>query len=98
LPGLQRAIRADQVPPFETLCSSSTREFYDDHRGTNYAQARYLCYYLQEQGKLREFYHAFRKDAQRDATGLSTLRSVLDRRDLRTFQESWSRFVLDLNF
>ncbi|MDH3718477.1 MAG: C39 family peptidase [Planctomycetota bacterium] len=98
LPGLQRAIRADQVPTFETLCSSSTREFYDDHRGTNYAQARYLCYYLQEQGKLRDFYHAFRKDAQRDATGLSTLRSVLDERDLQAFQKSWSRFVLNLNF
>ena len=34
-----------------------------DDRGTNYAQARYLCYYLQEHGLLEKFYHRFRAAA-----------------------------------
>ena len=50
LPGLQQAIRADRVPSFESLMSTTTRQFYDKDPGTNYSQARYLCYYLQEQG------------------------------------------------
>ncbi len=98
LPGLQQAIRAGQLPSFRALCSSSTTEFYQDHRGTNYAQARYLCYYLQEQGKLRDFYHRFRRSAKRDPTGLATLRAVLDQPDLQAFQKNWSRFVMNLKF
>jgi len=47
---LQKAIKKGTVPSFKGLCSMSTRTFYDEERGTNYAQARYLCYYLQEQG------------------------------------------------
>ena len=39
---------------------------YDDDRGANYAQARYLCYYLQQRGLLVKFYrefHAHQKEA-----------------------------------
>lgn len=48
LSGLQKAIRMKRVPSFETLCSTTDEQFYGDDRGTNYAQARYLCFYLQE--------------------------------------------------
>ena len=48
LPGLQKAIREKRVPSFKTLCSTTDDEFYGEDRGTNYSQARYLCYYLQE--------------------------------------------------
>ena len=58
LAGLQRAIRAGSVPSFRELTGTTDRQFYNEDKGTNYAQARYLCYYLQEQGKLREFYRA----------------------------------------
>src|SRR4029079_13999454 len=52
LPGLQRAIRSNEVPSFKALTAMDGNAFYSQDKGTNYAQARYLCYYLQEKGVL----------------------------------------------
>ena len=52
LPDLQTAILDDDVPSFERLMSYDSEAFYLADPGTNYAQARYLCLYLQEQGLL----------------------------------------------
>jgi len=98
LAGLQRAIRADKVPRFKKLCSTSTREFYEMDAGTNYAQARYLCYWLQEHGLLRRFYREFRDNVDEDPTGYKTLQNVLGRRDMKAFQQEWERYVLRLRF
>ncbi len=54
LAGLQNAIKRNEVPTFGILCSTTTHQFYRADPGTNYAQARYLCYYLQEKGLLRK--------------------------------------------
>ncbi len=96
LPGLQKAIGADKVPSFATLCATSTREFYNEDPGTNYSQARYLCYYLQEKKLLAKYYHEFRKSADQDPTGYETLKRVLGERDLDAFKKRWERFVLAL--
>ncbi|MCE9547462.1 MAG: hypothetical protein K8T25_18475 [Planctomycetia bacterium] len=98
LPGLQRAIRAKGIPTFATLCATTTREFYDDPHGTNYGQARYLCYYLQEKGKLRDFYHRFRKGAATDPSGYETLKAVLGEKDMEAFQKRWEKYVLALEY
>jgi hypothetical protein len=98
LAGLQRAIRAEHVRSFDELCGTTTGEFYNDSRGTNYGQARYLCYYLQQQGKLREFYHEFRKNAAKDPTGRDTLSEVLGEKDLDAFKKRWEAYVLKLRF
>ncbi|HVY62015.1 MAG TPA: hypothetical protein VHF22_10200, partial [Planctomycetota bacterium] len=45
LAGLQQAIRAGALPSFERLATEGDAAFYED--ATGYAQARYLCYYLQ---------------------------------------------------
>ena len=68
LHGLHEALKDEKykMPTFEELTSTSTREFYEEDPGTNYAQARYLLYYLQEQGLLVKFYHEFRRSAQDD--------------------------------
>jgi len=98
LAGLQKAIRNGRVPAFETLCGTTTREFYDRDPGTNYSQTRYLCYYLQERGLLTKFYHAFRKNADTDPTGYQTLLSILDEDDADAFRKRWEKFVLGLRF
>src|SRR5262249_16093656 len=69
LAGLQRAIKAGKVPSFEQLTGTSTREFYNEDPGTNYSEARYLCYYLQEQGLLTKYYHSFVRNQIADPTG-----------------------------
>ncbi len=98
LAGLQRAIREKRVPPLEQLCTTSTDAFYEDRPGVHYAQARYLCYYLQEQDLLEKFYHAFHANYRRDAFGWKTLKTVLGRDDMQAFQREWEQFVLGLRF
>lgn len=99
LPGLQRAIRRGDVPPFPTLLARNADAFYNrDDTGTNYAQARYLCYYLQERGLLVRFYREFSARRKADPTGLATLKKVLGERDMTAFQKRWEAWVLQLTF
>jgi hypothetical protein len=98
LRGLQAAIRDRKLPSFEKLCSTTTGEFYDRDRGTNYAQSRYLCYYLQEQGLLVKFYRAFRENVGHDPTGIETLKTILGEDDLAAFQKRWQTYVLKLEY
>jgi len=98
LAGLQEAIRKNAVPSFKTLTSTTDYSFYREDTGTNYAQARYLCYYLQEKGLLKKFYHKFHANCKRDPTGLETLKQVSGESDLDAFKKKWERFVLRLKF
>jgi hypothetical protein len=98
LPGLQRAIKAGTVPSFKELTSTTDSEFYGDDKGTNYAQARYLCYYLQEQGKLTKYYRDFVANHREDPTGYETLVKSLGEDDMAVFQRKWETFVMSLKF
>jgi hypothetical protein len=98
LPALQRALRKGTVPPFKALCETTTDEFYNHDGGSNYAQARYLCYYLQEHGLLIRFYQTFRRNVASDSTGYETLKSILRAEDMAEFQKRWKDFVLGLKF
>lgn len=98
LAGLQRAIKKGEVPSFAELTGLSHNAFYNEDRGTNYAQSRYLLYYLQEKGLLVPFYKAFRKARATDPTGYATLVSALGERDMKAFQARWQDWVLTLSF
>jgi len=98
LEGLQKAIRAGKLPSFEALCSTTNEQFYNEDRGSNYAQARYLCYYLQEKGLLVKFYHQFVAGRKDDPTGYKTLKAVLGEADMAAFQKRWEGYVLGLKF
>jgi hypothetical protein len=99
LPGLQDAIRSDEgLPSFESLCNTTDHEFYTEDSGTNYAQARYLCYYLQEHGKLISYYHEFRREQKNDPGGYRTLVRILGTPDMEEFHERWEEYVLGLEF
>jgi hypothetical protein len=98
LRGLQGALGDGPVPSFKTLCGTTTREFYHEDPGTNYAQARYLCYYLQEHGLLVKYFHEFRRSANDDPTGYETLARVLGEEDMDVFHEKWQQYVMKLRF
>lgn len=98
LAGLQRAIKNKTNPSFKDLLSTTRKEFYDDETGVHYAQARYLCYYLQEKGLLVKFYQEFTKNSATDPTGYKTVQKVLGERNMITFQKNWEDFVLKLVF
>jgi len=96
LPGLQRAIGAKAVPSFQDLTGMDTSAFYNDDKGTNYAQSRYLCYYLQEKGLLVKFYQEFHARQQEDPSGFKSLQKVLAEPDMNAFKTKWEKYVLDL--
>jgi hypothetical protein len=97
LPALQRAIREKKLRPLRELIADD--DFYGDrHVGMNYAQARYLLMYLQEQGKLAPYYKQLRADQAADKTGLATLEQVIEPKSLAQFEKDWRAWVLTLRF
>ena len=98
LAGLKQEIQAETLPSFKTLISTTTHQFYNMMKGNNYAQARYLCYYLQEKGLLETYYHAFQKNVKQDPAGYETLKTVLRKTDMDAFQKQWENWVLKLQF
>jgi hypothetical protein len=96
LPGLQQAIQSKQVPSFKDLTALDANAFYNEDRGVNYAQARYLCYYLQEKGVLVKFYQEFHARQKEDPTGFNTLQKILVEADMDLFKTKWEKYVLSL--
>ncbi len=101
LDGLKRGLRKHVVPSFRALMAMTDDEFRDADEGLHYAEARYLLYYLQEKGLLHDYYRQFRAHAAADPTGYATLTRVLGQSeggDMKTFQATWSAWVLGLTF
>ncbi len=102
LPDLKEAIREGKTLSFQQLMSLSEEEFYGGtvqaNSGQFYAQARYLCYYLQEQGLLVKFYREFVANVETDPTGCETLKRVLGKTDMDAFKTEWEAFVQELRF
>jgi hypothetical protein len=98
LRGLQDAIRESRVPSFADLTAMDSDAFYEQDRGTNYSQSRYLCYYLQERGLLVKYYRAFLAARAEDTTGYKTLQTILGEEDMDSFKQKWEKFVLKLTF
>jgi hypothetical protein len=98
LAGLQKAIANKKLQPFQDLFALDADEFYAEEKGTNYAQSRYLLYYLQEEKLLHAYYKAFIKNRKTDPTGLQTLKDVLKEKDLPAFQKRWEKWVMTLRF
>lgn len=96
LPGLQRAIRSKAVPSFKDLTAMDTNAFYNEDKGVNYAQARYLCYYLQQKGVLVKFYREFHARQKQDANGYQTLQKILAETNMDAFKVKWEKYVLGL--
>jgi hypothetical protein len=96
LPGLQRAIKAGAVPSFKLLASLNAHGFYDQDKGTNYSQARYLCYYLQQRGILVKFYREFHAHQKTDPTGYKSLQKTLGVADMNVFKQRWEKYILGL--
>jgi len=93
LPVLHEGIREGHLVPLRKLLSTSTDEFYNDPHSMHYAQARYLLYYVQENGKLREFYKQFVDNAEKDPAGLQTICRVMKVDSIEALEKNWLKFV-----
>ncbi|MCX7804585.1 MAG: hypothetical protein N3A38_05275 [Planctomycetota bacterium] len=96
LPALQKAVAAGSAPALKKLVHSSAGEFYGARVGLNYAEARYLCMFLQEKGVLARFYAAFRDRFAEDPSGEKFLLEALGEKDLAAVEKSFSEWVSGL--
>ena len=53
---------------------------------------------LQERGLLIKYFHQFRKNVDKDPGGYETLKEILGRDDIATFQKEWQVYVSKLRF
>jgi hypothetical protein len=65
--------------------------------GVNYAQARFLCMYLQQQGKLVALYKSLRKEFHRDSTGAETLRSLFPGSSWAEIDDEFQKWAIALD-
>ena len=98
LRGLKAAIDSHDVPAFANLMRETAAEFYGDNSGVNYATARYLLFYVQQEGKLVDFYRTYRAGHVQDPTGIATLGTILDEADMRDFQQRWQAVTWFLSY
>lgn len=95
LPGLKAGLKAKRAPSFKTLVHTTTDEFYANPEGLHYAEARYLCYWLQEQGLLVKFIRRAQELKGEDPSGWKALEEVLGA-DPDSRRKEWEKFVLAL--
>lgn len=97
LPALQDAIRKKELRSLQEMIGDE--DFYAKSAvGLNYAQARYLMLYLQDQGHLGAFYTRLRDNHATDRTGLKTLQAIIAPQKLVEFESAWRAWVLRLHF
>jgi hypothetical protein len=95
LPGLRKG----GFVKLETLIKTTTAEFRGDKESLNYANARYLCFYLQQRGMLARFYKAFRDahKAGKDTTGWDTFKKTVGEGPAE-FEKKWHAWVKTLKW
>jgi hypothetical protein len=76
LKGLQEDLKTNTETQIDKLMELTDADFYGDRRSANYASARYLMQWLQEQGKLEAFYIRVRD--QKDNGPKLALMAVFD--------------------
>ena len=92
LPILLRAIKEKKLTGLRNLVSTTSAQFYGDARGTNYAEARYFCMYMQELGLLEKFYATFRANFKEDPTGGKTIEGLFGKK-IEEIQQDWTAWV-----
>ena len=75
-------------------------QFYLRDPGTNYAQSRYLLYYLQDKGLLARYYTELVRSQREDPSGYQTLQKLLGPagKDMTAFQRRWETYVLEQKY
>ncbi len=88
---LRHTIRRDELIPLAELVTLTGEQFTDEGRRT-YPEARYLLLYLHEQGKLAEWYTAYKDGFEDDPTGRRALQAVL-KKPLGQIEDDWLEWI-----
>ncbi len=98
LEGLQDALRKQRVPALRALVATDDDTFYGKDSGRNYAQARYLLYWLQERGLLQKFWRGYLRTRGEDRSGWTALTHAVGTGALAALDRDYRAFVLGLVF
>ncbi len=90
----QKAIRQKNAIAVSDLVKYDSKEFQDSAE-LCYAEARYLMFYLQDQGVLAKWYDAYKKGYDKDPTGLKAMEKVLGKRAFQ-IDEDWLKWASEL--
>ena len=93
LAGLQEAVKNRKAPAVAALCAMDQQTFLSD-ANLCYAQAHYLMFYLNSQGKLKSFYENYKADYAADRTGAAALAKTLGK-TLGEAEADWRRWLLE---
>ncbi|HEV3138361.1 MAG TPA: hypothetical protein VGZ26_10665 [Pirellulales bacterium] len=94
LRGLQVVIGRGRLRSLASLVEE--RNFRGPLEGTNYAQARYFCLFLQQKGLLEQFYRAFHRNHPRDPRGLATLAETFPHWTWQKLDQDFERWAIEL--
>lgn len=94
LPGLQKAVRSEKLRSLAALIQE--KDFRGRQEGTNYAQARYFCLYMQRQGVLANFYRTFRKNRAQDPRGAQSVLAMFPGKTWEQLDRDFQTWVLTL--
>jgi len=97
-PRLVQALRSKDERPdasLPTLFTLSDQQFRGDNEALNYATARYLCQWLDQQQKLWPFYQRWRDHFAEDPSGEKSFRAVVGKTPAEADAE-WTAWVLRL--
>jgi hypothetical protein len=95
LAALKVALREGTCLSLEELLPMGAERFYGDRRGVHYAAARFLCLWLQEQGRLTDFYRRLKSGFAEDPTGRSALVQACGA-NLADLEKEWREWALGL--
>ncbi|MEX2113073.1 MAG: hypothetical protein WD845_07795 [Pirellulales bacterium] len=95
LEGLQTVIRQGRLRSLVELVEE--RDFRGPLVGTNYAQARYFCMYLQQQRRLADFFRDFRDHRSDDAAGAAAIVRAMHGQSWDELDRDFQRWVLELS-
>ncbi len=97
LPILKRGIAENRTLPLRRLMATTRDEFLDEASSLHYAQARYFCMYMQDQGVLERFYRAYRDRFEEDPTG-ATFAEELFEKPLEEVEADMLRWVQTIHY
>jgi hypothetical protein len=95
LPCLQEAVRKKTLRPLSELVTQ--RDFYGRRQGTNYAQARYFCMYMQKKGLLKRFYEHFRANHRGAGADVRAVEHVFGA-ELPEIEKAYIQWVMTLRY
>ncbi len=95
LEGLQTVIRQGRLRSLAALMED--QDFRGPLVGTNYAQARYFCMYMQRQGVLESFFQDFRDHRAEDPDGVATAARAFGGRSWAEIDRDFQRFAVALS-